>query len=109
MRHLEHEGLAERSRLVGDVMTDVLFGVRDRVLAGDVPAGHDLPHGDYRVATIHRPDNTDDPTSSRGSTPRCCCWSTPACGRSPNPPGSTSTGAPCGRSIRSPTRSSSRR
>lgn len=61
MAHLEREGLSARSVLVGDVMTDVLFGVRERVLSsGDVnPLG--LEPGTYFVATLHRPDNTDDP------------------------------------------------
>ncbi|WP_416443810.1 non-hydrolyzing UDP-N-acetylglucosamine 2-epimerase [Leucobacter sp. HNU] len=63
MQHLATEGLAERSVLVGDVMTDVLFQVRDRVLAGDAPnplADLDAPDG-YYVATIHRAENTNDP------------------------------------------------
>ncbi len=61
MRHLAHEGLAERSRLVGDVMTDVCLAtaasVRDE--APTLPDGVSV--GAYVVATIHRPDNTDDP------------------------------------------------
>jgi UDP-N-acetylglucosamine 2-epimerase (non-hydrolysing) len=62
MEHLAHEGLAARSRLVGDVMTDVCYLVRDAVTA-EVPA---LPDGvdagaPYVVATIHRAENTDDP------------------------------------------------
>lgn len=66
MRHLATEGLADRSVLVGDVMTDVLYSVRDRVLSagGGIPDG--VAQGDYRVATIHRPDNTDDPERLRG-------------------------------------------
>ncbi len=65
MAHLATEGLAEVSVLVGDVMTDVLLEVRDRVAdeASTVPAV--LRDGDYRVATIHRPDNTDDPDRLR--------------------------------------------
>ncbi|PZF80561.1 non-hydrolyzing UDP-N-acetylglucosamine 2-epimerase [Jiangella anatolica] len=58
MGHLAAEGLGERSVLVGDVMTDVCFRVRDAVLAA--PPGPPLP-GDYVVATIHRAENTDDP------------------------------------------------
>ncbi|MFJ4173869.1 non-hydrolyzing UDP-N-acetylglucosamine 2-epimerase [Microbacterium sp. NPDC089696] len=61
--HLAHEGLAERTVLVGDVMTDVLYEVRDRI--GDSrPALLDelgLDAGGYHVATIHRAENTDDP------------------------------------------------
>lgn len=65
MTHLRHEGLAARSVLVGDVMTDVLYRVRDRILADDAVG---LPRhviGEYYVATIHRPDNTDDPDRLR--------------------------------------------
>jgi UDP-N-acetylglucosamine 2-epimerase (non-hydrolysing) len=60
MEHLANEGLAARAVLVGDVMTDICFLVRDRVAgtAPDLPAG--LRAGDYVVATIHRADNTDD-------------------------------------------------
>ena len=61
MRHLADEGLAERSVLVGDVMTDVLLQVRDTV-AGRPPLLDELglePQGFY-VATIHRAENTDD-------------------------------------------------
>lgn len=61
MGHLAHEGLAERSILVGDVMTDVLYEVRDRVLADGAPLPDGVERGRYLVATIHRPDNTDDP------------------------------------------------
>ncbi|GAA1803796.1 non-hydrolyzing UDP-N-acetylglucosamine 2-epimerase [Agromyces neolithicus] len=62
LRHLNAEGLGERSLVVGDVMTDVLFRVReansampdDELLLG-------APAGGYYLATIHRADNTDDP------------------------------------------------
>jgi len=67
MQHLADEGLAERSVLVGDVMTDVLYQVRDAVLAGNTPdplADVDAPNG-YYVATIHRAENTDDPERLR--------------------------------------------
>ncbi|NEN07013.1 UDP-N-acetylglucosamine 2-epimerase (non-hydrolyzing) [Diaminobutyricibacter tongyongensis] len=59
MRHLADEGLADRSVLVGDVMTDVLFRVRDAALAENAAPPHGLVQGEYYVATIHRPDNTD--------------------------------------------------
>ncbi|MDA8434870.1 MAG: UDP-N-acetylglucosamine 2-epimerase (non-hydrolyzing) [Actinomycetales bacterium] len=62
MSHLVREGLGERSVVVGDVMTDVCYRIRDAV-AGRPPV---LPEGvsadeGYLVATIHRADNTDDP------------------------------------------------
>ena len=62
MDHLASEGLAARSRLVGDVMTDVCYLVRDAVAgaAPQLPAGVD-PDAPYVLATIHRADNTDDP------------------------------------------------
>lgn len=61
MDHLTTEGLAARSRLVGDVMTDVLYSVRDRVAAEGIGAPDGVTAGEYYLATIHRPDNTDDP------------------------------------------------
>jgi UDP-N-acetylglucosamine 2-epimerase (non-hydrolysing) len=61
MEHLAHEGLAGRSVLVGDVMTDVLYSVRDRVTADGIGAPEGETSGGYYLATIHRPDNTDDP------------------------------------------------
>lgn len=62
MQHLTREGLADRAVFVGDVMTDVLYLVRDQVLANPMPPPAGLASGDYYVATIHRPDNTDDPS-----------------------------------------------
>jgi UDP-N-acetylglucosamine 2-epimerase (non-hydrolysing) len=66
MSHLRDEGLADRSVLVGDVMTDVLYGVRDRVLADGLDPVPGVRPGEYYAATIHRPDNTDDPERLRG-------------------------------------------
>jgi UDP-N-acetylglucosamine 2-epimerase (non-hydrolysing) len=61
MDHLANEGLTDRARLVGDVMTDVCFRVRDAVSddSFDLPEG--LKRGEYVVSTIHRAENTDDP------------------------------------------------
>jgi UDP-N-acetylglucosamine 2-epimerase (non-hydrolysing) len=63
MGHLATEGLADRSVLVGDVMTDVLFQVRDAVAGTTSLLTEELgltPRG-FHVATIHRAENTDDP------------------------------------------------
>jgi UDP-N-acetylglucosamine 2-epimerase (non-hydrolysing) len=61
MRHLASEGLAERSRLVGDVMTDVCLrvaaAVRDEAPTSSAGLGDD----GYYLATVHRAENTDDP------------------------------------------------
>ncbi len=65
MDHLANEGLAERSLMVGDVMTDVLFRVRAQLAAGNEPLPAGLLAGEYYVCTIHRPDNTDEPTRLR--------------------------------------------
>jgi UDP-N-acetylglucosamine 2-epimerase (non-hydrolysing) len=59
--HLAAEGLSDRTVLVGDVMTDVLFQVRDELGTRKEPTPFGLPTGGYYVSTIHRPDNTDSP------------------------------------------------
>lgn len=59
MDHLAAEGLGPISVNVGDVMTDVLFRVRDHVLPHRTPVGLRKEFGSYLVATIHRADNTD--------------------------------------------------
>lgn len=63
MNHLEAEGLAPRSVLVGDVMVDVLLATKQRT--GDpsnLLSSLGVDPGEYSVATIHRAENTDDPT-----------------------------------------------
>lgn len=67
MDHLAREGLADRSVMVGDVMTDVLYKVRDTVLSGTITNPLTPFAGDsgYYVATIHRAENTDDPQRLR--------------------------------------------
>lgn len=66
MRHLTTEGLAPRSRLVGDVMTDVLYRTRDEIAASPAPLPGGVSAGEFYVATIHRPDNTDDARRMEG-------------------------------------------
>ncbi|MBV7364127.1 UDP-N-acetylglucosamine 2-epimerase (non-hydrolyzing) [Actinomycetaceae bacterium TAE3-ERU4] len=59
--HLATEGLASRSVIVGDVMTDVLYQTRDAVTGQANPITQELSFapGTYSLATIHRPANTD--------------------------------------------------
>lgn len=61
-RHLADEGLAARTVVVGDVMTDVLLGMRDQVAGSPSPivTGMGLEPGAYSLTTIHRAENTDD-------------------------------------------------
>lgn len=63
MGHLADEGLSARSVMVGDVMTDVLFQVRDAASSADESFASTvgLDEGNYYVSTIHRAENTDDP------------------------------------------------
>ncbi|MER5771181.1 non-hydrolyzing UDP-N-acetylglucosamine 2-epimerase [Streptomyces sp. NPDC001985] len=61
VRHLAREGLAARTRLAGDVMVDICLRVRDAVLARPPAAVAELPREPFLLATLHRPDNTDDP------------------------------------------------
>lgn len=63
MRLLASEGLADRAVLVGDVMTDVLLQLRDKILSGNNsnPFNTSGNLTKYLVATIHRAENTDDP------------------------------------------------
>lgn len=60
MDHLAAEGLTQRARLVGDVMTDICFRVRDVVSTNPPQVPDELPREGYVVATIHRAENTDD-------------------------------------------------
>ena len=77
MGHLTREGLAARAVLVGDVMTDVLFQTRDAVAAlpAELPIG--LADKAFRVATLHRADNTDDPARLREIIDQLAALDTP--------------------------------
>jgi UDP-N-acetylglucosamine 2-epimerase (non-hydrolysing) len=64
MEHLKREGLEKKSLLVGDVMTDVCFKTRDKVMANPPTLSPELAllaeSGNFHLATIHRAENTDD-------------------------------------------------
>ena len=64
MEHLKREGLEKKSLLVGDVMTDVCFKTRDKVLATPLvlpPLVESITaNGNFHLATIHRAENTDE-------------------------------------------------
>jgi len=68
MDHLAAEGLADRSVLVGDVMTDVLYTTRDALGSGTPALVQELglTPGEYYVATIHRAESTDDTAKLTG-------------------------------------------
>jgi UDP-N-acetylglucosamine 2-epimerase len=59
MEHLAHDGLAERSRMVGDVMVDA-FGWAAPISEAHLPQlARDLPG--YLLLTLHRAENVDHP------------------------------------------------
>ena len=70
MKHLAAEGLAERSVLVGDVMTDLPASSRRR--ADRPPPRPKAIHPVITVATIHRAENTDDPEEDPGDRHTGC-------------------------------------
>ena len=65
--HLKEEGLADRTRIVGDVMGDILLQVRDQVAGSPSPVMQEfaIAEKSYSLATIHRAENTDDPARLR--------------------------------------------
>lgn len=62
MENLRREGLAEKSRLVGDIMTDALkLGLEIAQGSSDALEELALQPGSYFLLTLHRPYNVDDP------------------------------------------------
>ncbi len=61
MRHLEHEGLADRAEMVGDVMVDSHLLAAQH--AGPPAVALEFPG--YLLLTMHRAENVDDPARLR--------------------------------------------
>jgi UDP-N-acetylglucosamine 2-epimerase (non-hydrolysing) len=77
--NLVAEGIdAERIRFVGNVMIDTLDRFRPRAAARAVHEALGLDAGEYLLATLHRPENVDDPErlesllDALGETSRAC-------------------------------------
>ena len=62
MRNLAKESLSERSVLVGDVMTDVCLLTRDLIREEDRIPKVVPTDTDFVLTTLHRAENTDNPT-----------------------------------------------
>ena len=65
-QNLQAEGITEGVERVGDVMYDSARAMGSRAVEeSKVLEHHGLEPGQYAVATVHRPANTDDPESLR--------------------------------------------
>jgi UDP-N-acetylglucosamine 2-epimerase len=63
VRNLKAEGLTRGVRLVGDVMLDAFLMFREKAEArSGILSTLKLEKGGYVLATLHRQENTDDPT-----------------------------------------------
>jgi UDP-GlcNAc3NAcA epimerase len=60
MENLDHEGLADRAELAGDVMVDAFRWATARVAAEPPNEARGRPG--YVLATLHRAENVDDPS-----------------------------------------------
>lgn len=65
LAHLRDEGLAARSVVTGDVMTDVCLRTADLVRGREPALPEGVAAGEFVLATIHRAENTDDPQRLR--------------------------------------------
>jgi UDP-N-acetylglucosamine 2-epimerase len=64
---LEREGITSGVHIVGDIMLDAILAHRPRAAAASrYPAALGLEAGSYYLATVHRAENTDDPSRLRG-------------------------------------------
>lgn len=61
-RTLEREGITDNVYLTGDVMFDSILELRERAGAlSTIRADIDVDDGEYVLATVHRPTNTENP------------------------------------------------
>jgi UDP-GlcNAc3NAcA epimerase len=62
VKQLRAEGITQRVFLTGDVMYDaVLYNTKLAAPRSDALSHLELDPGEYMLATVHRPQNTDDP------------------------------------------------
>jgi UDP-N-acetylglucosamine 2-epimerase (non-hydrolysing) len=61
VENLKREGITRGVHLTGDVMVDALLQHAEVARASSVLADLGLEGGRYRLATVHRAENTDDP------------------------------------------------
>lgn len=73
MENLRREGVAdEKVHHVGNVMVDALMGSLDAIGRTGTAERFDLTRRRYAVATVHRPDNVDDPEHAREIVTALC-------------------------------------
>lgn len=66
VNNLANEGITQRVHLVGDVMLDALMQARERAKDRSIILSHlGVTDRQYILATVHRPENTDDPQRLR--------------------------------------------
>ncbi len=61
--NLEREGIVRGVHVTGDVMYDIFLEAEARARAGHVLERYELEPGGYILMTLHRPHNSDDPSS----------------------------------------------
>jgi UDP-GlcNAc3NAcA epimerase len=71
VRNLEKEGITEGVVVVGDVMTECLLSIEDR-LDDAIPESFGVNKGEYVLATIHRQENADSQENMRAIIGAMC-------------------------------------
>ena len=73
VKNLEKEGITKGVVVVGDVMTECLLSIEDR-LDDTIPERFGVKKGDYVLATIHRQENADSPVNMRAIIEAMCAY-----------------------------------